>query len=80
MEIKVMAGTNRKAGRKNRCRTIINPEYDGEPALQSRRLASAHYIVIEGSSGATEGVLDPGVLRCPVVEYGLGWMGRIRSS
>ena len=32
-------------------RTIVNPKYNGEPALQSRRHKAGYYIVIEGKFG-----------------------------
>ena len=57
-------------------RTVINPEYGEEPTLQSRRHKLDTTSSLKASSGATEGVLDSGVLRCPVYSIWAGLMGR----
>ena len=73
-------GDNRKESQRRNMevknQTIVNPEYDEEPALQRRRHKPDTTSSLKASSEATEGVLDSGVLRCAVYSIWAGLMGR----
>ena len=65
-----------KVERGGQNRTVVNLKYDEEPALQSRRHKPDTTSSLKESSGATEGVLDSGVLRCLVFSIWARLMGR----
>src|SRR5215216_4304685 len=63
-KIEASRGGNRK--RHRAChRIVIGPDYNEELAMQSRRHEPNTTLSLKESSGATEGVLDYGVLGCP---------------
>ena len=74
-KIEASTGGNRK--RHRGCyRIVIGSDHNGEPALQSRRHEPYITSSLKASSGATEGVLDYGVLGCPGCLAWAGLMGR----
>ena len=62
-KIEASTGGDRKSHRGYR-QIIIGPDYNEELALQSRRHGPNITSSLKASSGATEGVLDYGVLTC----------------